>query len=222
MIVLRCSQLAKYELCPMYAKISSTNQSTGYTGTYSKAMEYGNKLHYIYSFPFKSFDRQLCRYRLNMRSSDRHGNFEKMIGEDIKVRGKYDDLRVLLDPVRQLKYVSLLEVKTTSKNRLCVREQRSAVFQLQLYIWLLKDHLDYLGYKLNKNHYVEVFSQKTGDMMMRIQVHEDPNIEDKIKYIIGVFQGIQPMIVPPYGICKICPNNIKSSCNWYAMRKVIP
>ena len=186
-------------------------------------MVYGNKMHYIYSYPYKSFDRQLCRYRLGMRANDRFGNFRKNLDENIQVRGKYDDLRVLYNPSTQEKFVSLVEVKTTSKDRLWIPEQRAAVFQLQLYIWMLREHLEYLGYILWKHHYVEVYSQKTGNMMMRIQVHEDPQIEDRIRHIVKVFQGLERMTIPPREYCKICPRNIKVNCDWYkTMKGVMP
>jgi hypothetical protein len=165
-------------------------------------------MHYQYSYSLKSFDRQLF---LSQLPEVLQGQVDNII-----VRGKLDDVRVLFNPNSQEKFVSIIEVKTTSKRYMWSVEIQSAVFQLQLYIWLVKKLMKPC-WKLHKRHYVEVYSQHTGRLMKRVAVEEDPSIEDKIRYIVRAFQGLERVQIPHPSTCKLCPKNVKEACDWYAV-----
>lgn len=178
-------------------------------------MRRGSEFHFEYSCPYKSFSRRLLRHQLN----ETYGRvFEKQV-DDVLIRGSYDDLRVLFNPNSGDKVVSLIEVKTTYKQRMWNCETDSAIFQLQLYIWLMKDAIEALGYKLHSRHWVEIYSQHDGRLLKRIPVYEDPDIENRIRHILRVWEGLEPMTYPNESTCKICPQNVKAECSRWKERK---
>lgn len=176
----------------------------------NKDMRKGTEMHAEYSAAYKSWDRRLVRYQLDCAGGP---NFHKQV-DDIVVRGKYDDLRVLVDLRNQHKLVSFVELKTTRKGFLFPSELEAAVFQLQLYIWLLKDLIPE-PYILHNRHYLEIISQQTGELIKRITVYEYPDIEDKIRFIMRVFCGMEKVKRPPRYCCKHCPRPITDKCTWY-------
>jgi hypothetical protein len=135
-----------------------------------------------------------------------------------RIRGRLDDLNILL--YNGNKYSSLIEVKTTSKKYLWRRELNAAIRQLQLYLWLYKEVLEYLGYPLWKRHYVEEYSQRNGRLIRRVAVEYYDDIEDWIRLAIRKFQGLERMEVPPESYCKICPKNVKVLCDWYIVMEI--
>jgi hypothetical protein len=149
--------------------------------------------------------------------------FEKKIEAENKiviiVRGMYDDLRVVRNIKTGKKYTSLIEVKTTSKKYMWSKEIKAAIRQLQLYMWLLKDTLEKLGYPLWERSYVEIYSQKDGSLLRIIPVKYDYGIENWIRYVVRCFNGLEPVPVPSFKFCKLCPVNVKTSCDWYKLRK---
>ena len=179
----------------------------------------GNLFHWQYSFPYKSFDRVLCRSRLmklvGSTSSFERTTFQKQV-DNIVVRGRIDDLRILR--TTQGKFSSLVEIKTTYKKYLWSREIEAAKQQLRLYLWILKDLLEAVKYPLWIRHYVEVYSQKTGYLIKRIPVEYNPNIEDWIRWALKVYQGLERMILPPFSYCRMCPHPVKTLCEYYPLR----
>jgi len=135
---------------------------------------------------------------------------KQILIERIKVilRGKFDNLEI--NPV--LGTVSVVEGKTTGKGRLTTRELSAALFQLQIYLFILKPILNNLGWELDKYHYLEIYDQNTYTMMKRIEVEEDMETEEMIKEIVKSFLGLSPMMLPPSYICKRCPRQVKSIC----------
>ena len=206
----RVSALSTFEFCPKRSRIELFKQSKQYTSIKGKSpRSIGVRLHYLFSYPFRSFDRVLVRSRLGNRV------FEKQV-ENIIVRGKYDDLRVVF--VDGKKYTILLELKTTSKKYISTFEIKTAIRQLQLYMWLMKEDLEKLGFPLWKNSVVEIYSQRNGELIKRIPVYYDVNIEEWIKRVRDSIEGLVPIKVPSIKVCKFCPKSVKSVCNWYQSR----
>jgi hypothetical protein len=221
------SKLSHFDFCPKRSKIEIFNH-TGKIISGGGAIRTGNRLHYLYSFPNKGFDRLVLKARLNRKSNE----FRKEIitdGVRITVIGHYDDLRVLrlvsgisLVP-EELKTISkvtsIVELKTTSKKYMWGRELAAARRQLQLYMWLMKEELEKQGFPLWIRSYVEVYSQKTGSLMRRLPVYYDTEIEKWIIHVANCFRGLE-RVGPPYlRICKFCPRNVKVGCDWYYMMR---
>lgn len=223
-LYLACSKLSHFEYCAKRSKLEIFGKVLAIEGDGKGAIARGNRLHFLYSLPNKGFDRLLLRFRLRFKTVN--GKFRKQI-DNIVVIGLYDDLRVLRkinlvgpnmgNTVK--KFTSLIEVKTTSKGYMWSREVKAAIRQLQLYMWLLKDHLEQLGYPLWKRSYIEIYSQKNGVLLRRIPVEYDYTIENWIRYVVDCFKGLNPVSVPPFKFCKLCPRNVKQVCSWYQMRK---
>lgn len=184
------------------------------------AVARGNRLHYLYSYPNKGFDRILLRLKLKNMSKVSRGRsvFQKQV-DNIMVLGMYDDVRVIRDIGTNKKYSILIEVKTTSKKYMWGREVKAAVKQLQLYMWLLKEKLEGLGFPLWVRSYVEIYSQKTGYLIKSIPVKYDDGIEDWIRYVVECFKGLKKVSPPSIGVCKTCPVNVKSVCSWYSLMR---
>ena len=162
-IFLRVSSLSHMEFCPKRSKIESFNRIARVNridGTFNKAMAEGTRLHKNYSYLNREFDRDLLVNNILPNTEV----YSKQV-DDIQIRGAYDDLRVYSYDGK--KYVSLIELKTTSRT-LWSREINSAIRQLELYMWLLKDILESLKFPLWKRSYVEVYSQKDGTLIRRI------------------------------------------------------
>jgi hypothetical protein len=148
------------------------------------------------------------------------GAFEKVLELPeltVVIRGDYDDLRLLDSKIGKL--VSFIEVKTTGKKYMWSLEVQAAIRQLQIYLWMLKELCAELGYPLNKHHYLEVFSQHTGDRMDRIPVEYDENIVEWITSVVYKFIGLQAMNLAPYRYCIICPKSVKIDCAYYQLRR---
>lgn len=210
----RVSDLAQFASCPKRSKLQGLRQTGKVNRT--KALRKGTDMHFKYSVPFKSFDRRLLRYKLKW---DVEGHVFTRELDDIEIRGIPDDYRVLCHygKFKQLleKTVSIIEVKTTSMERLWKNEEDVAVLQLQIYVWLMQPYVEKLGYKLHNRHYVEIYSQKDGHLIKRILVRALPNTEKKIQYIIDAWRGVNPMTYPPSWVCKKCPKSIKENCSRY-------
>jgi len=176
-----------------------------------KPMAVGNRLHYLFSYPLRSFDRVYLRTKLGNNRT-----FEKRV-DNIVVRGRYDDLNVII--VDNKKYTVLLEIKTTSKKYIATFEIKAAIRQLQLYMWLMKEDLEKLGFPLWENGYVEIYSQRNGELLRKIPVYCYDNIEDWIRYVVECFEGLRPVKPPDKKICKFCPHRVKAVCPWYKVRK---
>lgn len=152
-------------------------------------------------------------YKLKTQFTD---VFQKDIDGCIHVRGKLDEVYVNDDGS-----ISVLEFKTTGKPYLTNAEIQAATFQLQMYVWMYKETFEGLGYKMNDSHYLLIYSQKDGHLMRTVVVQEDPEIETCIRYILNIFLGLAPSIIPKYYICKRCPVQVKKVCDWYEKRKVV-
>ena len=216
-IFLKVSAISHIEFCPKRSKIENFHKSQPTGAGILEIIRKGIKLHWQYSFPFKNFDRVLIRSKLKSKSTNKYHIFEKVLDGYIVVRGKYDDLRVIR--CNGKKYVSLIEVKTTSKKYMWNREIKSAIRQLELYMWMLKEYLDNMGFPLWERSYVEIYSQKNGQLMKRIPVVYNDKIEDWIRAVVGVYYGLVKMNVPPFSYCKLCPISIKKKCDWYILRR---
>lgn len=215
------SKLSHFEFCPKRSKLELFKRTKEIgTGSFG-AIAVGNRLHYLYSFPNKGFDRLRLRIKLNNLASlyKTRRIFYKQV-DDVIVLGLYDDLRIIRDVATNKKFTALIEVKTTSKKYMWGREIKAAVKQLQLYMWVLKEKLEYLGYPLWIRSYVEIYSQRTGRLMKSIPVQYDEGIEDWIRHVVRCFRGLEKVSPPNIKICKFCPKNVKENCDWYlAMRE---
>ena len=205
---LRVSSLSHIEFCPKRFKIESFTRFNNKFSSGSIAL--GNKLHYQYSFPYKDFDRVRARMLLGEGRV-----FTKQI-DNIQIRGCYDDLKIVR--YHDKKYASLIELKTTGKPYMWFREIKAAIRQLQLYMWLMKEELELVGYPLWKRGYVEIFSQADGTLMRRVPVFYDDNIEEWIRNAVNQFKGLAKVSPPPYQYCKLCPVQVKNKCDWYFIR----
>ena len=170
-------------------------------------MHLGTQLHKQFSLPYQSFDRVKTRYDLM-----KDGEVKTREVDGVTISGILDDLRVLFNPRTQQKFICLVEMKTTGKPHLWSNEIEKAKFQLQLYLFLYKPLLEKMGYKLHCRHYVEVWSQVNGKLIERVVVYEDPEIEEKIRYIFDSFRGLQPMTYPPQWVCKRCIKAVRDEC----------
>ena len=201
----------------MRMKLEFYNQLTYSSGqTSNKSMVKGIEIHSEKNSWAKSHDRLKVLYQL------KYGfklPYTRSIG-NIEVRGVFDNLRVVWNPKTKQKYVSFVEYKTTS--RIMWRpEIEASLFQLETYIWIMKPYIEKLGWKLHSRHYLEIYSQKTGELMKRIMV-ETPNdidMEEGIEYIIRVLRGQEAMGMPYKSICRICPKYCKCNCDYYKETK---
>jgi len=208
----RVSDISHAVYCFKQVKIRQQNREKLDKRKKNKYMKKGIEMHEAYSAWYKSFDRRLLLYKIK----EKYGNVLKRRIEDIEVRGKFDDLRILLVYKKgrlKEKVVSVVEVKTTHKKFLYWHEREAAKFQLQIYLWLLEPILEELGYRLHTRHYVEIYSQKDGRLMKRIPVKEDKFIEDRITDIVLSWEGLYPMKYPELRTCKHCPKGIREQCD---------
>jgi CRISPR/Cas system-associated exonuclease Cas4 (RecB family) len=203
-IRVRISDLAQYKFCPKRSKLQRFRE---FTQSGNKFMAKGNTMHWQYSCPYKSFDRRKLRYKLEQITHVFTRNIDNW-----EIRGIPDDFKVLFNPRTQEKWVSIVEIKTTNHTRLWNNEENAAIFQLQLYVWLLEPYLTRLGYKLWRRHYVEIYSQKDGKLLRRIPVEPLSNVEDTLRYIFRSYQGLEKWRYPEEWVCKRCPKNIKLNC----------
>jgi len=220
-IYLRVSGLATYLFCPKRSKIQLFNNPEIH-GKERGAVVKGIKLHQQYECMMYNmgFDRTLVKYKLGWTPLK---VFEKQVpNTNIVIRGKPDDLRTIINKRDGKKYTVLLELKTTSR-KMIRREIYCAMKQLQLYMWLLKDKLEEIGFPLWKYGVVEVYSQRTGELLKRYSVEYDDDIEEWIKHVVKTFTGEESLNIPEnIKYCKKCPKAIKNLCNWYeVMKKLI-
>jgi hypothetical protein len=213
----RVSSLSHSEICPKRSKIEVF---TKFNNKYvSGTIAYGNNFHSEFSFPLKSFDRAKLRYLLGMADffgREKRKVFAKQV-DDTVVRGTPDDFRIY--NYQGKRYTSLIEIKTTSKPYMWSLEVKAAIRQLQLYMFLLKEELERIGYPLWKRGYLEIYSQQSGKLMRRIPVEYDEHIEEWIREVISKFKGLSKVSPPPYSYCKMCPTQVKYKCDWYSLRK---
>jgi len=216
---MRCtvSNLSHYYICPSRARIEGLNKVKNTKSTH--AMKKGIQFHFEYQLPYKSLDRRILLYQLKYPRI-----YERTI-EDILVRGIFDDLRILIHYCEgrlSRKTVQIIELKTTSKDRLYTNETEAAIFQLQLYIWLLKPILEDLSYQLHDYHLLEVYSQKDGSLIKRIPVTEHDNIEEVILHIVNTWKGLEALAYPEEYMCKRCPRSIKEACpKWISLHSSV-
>jgi len=215
------STLSHSVFCPVRSKIEVLNKNSNFS-TPNKVMRIGTRMHELYLFPNKSFNRVLCRARLRKYSIRKYDMdiFSKEVkskGYTIRVSGAYDDVRIIR--VGDKKYSVLVEIKTTSKKYMWSHEVNTAKKQLQLYMWLLKELLDLVKFPLWKRGYVEIYSQKTGNLIKAIPVEYDNNIEEWIKYTVECYMGLKPIRIPDLKLCRYCPSHIRKVCNWYKIRR---
>jgi CRISPR/Cas system-associated exonuclease Cas4 (RecB family) len=213
------SNLSHIPFCPKRSKIETfLNPEVVETNQKRHPIRTGNILHWQYSYPYKQFDRVLCRSRLmalvGSKTTFEKTTFWKQV-DNIQVRGRLDDLRILR--TLQGKFSSLIEIKTTYKKYLWSREIQAAVIQLQIYMWILKDLLILAKYPLWIRSYVEVYSQNTGYLMRRIPVTYNDQIEDWIRRALRIYQGLERMTPPPFSYCHLCPKPVKELCDWYPL-----
>lgn len=219
----KVSSIVHAEFCSKRAKIE-TFQPFNAATKFSKgsAIATGNRLHYNftqYMMQYKSFDAMKVKALLSKKlflSSRGHPVYQKQL-DDIVVKGIFDDLCVVIEDGK--KYTSLIEIKTTSKKDMWNGELRAAVRQLQLYMWILKDDLEKIGYPLYKESLLLVYSQNTGEKLREIKVEYDTEIEEWIKNTKLKFLGLSKVIIPKFAYCRVCPNQIKQQCDWYQSRK---
>ena len=214
-IYLRVSTLSHVEICSKRAKSETFSVSRG-TIKYKRgsALDIGKRLHRQYGFyqidyssDFKSMLREEERQRLkdNLTSYKINGAFQRVLElpeVTVVVRGDFDDIRLLESKIGKL--ASFIEVKTTGKKYMWSLEVQAAIRQLQIYLWMLKELCEELGYSLNKHHFLEVFSQRTGERLNRIPVEYDEHIESWIKLAVYKIMGIAPMNLAPFKYFIFC------------------
>src|SRR3972149_404092 len=141
MLFLRVSCLSHSEFCDKRSKIETfMGSSHDYKGAANLkgVIATGNRLHAQYAYMYRDFDSDLVLNRMERFLI--RGAFQKQIGEDITVRGVFDNLRVI--QAKGIKYVVPLELKTIMKKTMWSREVNAAIRQLQLYMYIVKDMLD--------------------------------------------------------------------------------
>ena len=216
---LRVSTLSHVEICSKRSKIESFNHKLARIPYGKKsALAFGKKLHKQYGQYITDFDREVVKGNLATHKVNRA--FQKIIELPectVVVRGDYDDLRVVTYEMKKL--VSFIEVKTTAKKYMWELEVRAAIRQLQIYLWMLKELVEAIGYPLWKRHYLEIFSQNTGRLLKRIPVEYNDGIEEWIITVVHQFLGLAPMSIAPYKYCLLCPKQVKEQCSYYYMRK---
>ena len=216
---LRVSSLCHVEICSKRAKIESFNHKLARIPyTKESPLAKGKRLHAQYGQYNVDFDRD--RLRANLEVYKIKGAFQKVLELPectVVIRGVYDDLRILTTEIGKL--ASFIEVKTTGKPYMWSLEISAAIRQLQIYLWMLKELCEAIGFPLWKRHYLEIFSQNTGRLLRRISVEYDQEIEQWIEAAVLQFLGLSPMTIAPYQYCKICPQQIKKECCYYFMRK---
>ncbi len=205
-LYVKVSALAYASVCSRSSRIRNESRFTRYGNLDNSPKKIGIEMHDTYSSYYKSFDRRYLRYQL----IDRYGNVIERITRNIVVRGKFDDLRVLIKFPSLDKVVSIIEVKTTSRKDLYWYEKEASKFQLQIYIWILKPLIERLGYKLHSRHYVEIYSQSNKRLIERIPVYEEPDMDRIICNIIDSWYGLERSRYPPVDVCKKCP--VKEKC----------
>ena len=205
MLRLRVSDIAQSKNCPKRARLQTIRSIDDNNKT--RPMKYGIELHNSYARNnIFTFRQEVLVYNL-----ESYGVFERYIGNDIVVRGLPDNYRLLAS--KDGYTVSIIEVKTTSKQYLYSFEYECAILQVRLYAWLLEPYIKELGYKLHNRMYVEVFSQKDHHLIKRIPVEPNTNtIEQEILDILDVWDGLKPAKYPDYWVCKHCPKAIKEKC----------
>jgi len=230
-IYLRVSTLSHVEICSKRAKSETFSVNKG-TIHYRRgsALDIGKRLHKQYGYyqidysaDFKSMLREDEREQLkaDLSTYKVNGAFQKVLElpeVTVVVRGDFDDIRLLESKTGKL--VSFIEVKTTGKKYMWSLEVQAAIRQLQIYLWMLKEYCESLGYPFNKHHYLEVFSQHTGVRMDRIPVEYDEHIEEWITAAVYKFMGLQAMNLAPYRYCIICPKSVKIDCSYYQSRRM--
>jgi len=204
---IRVSDLAQAAYCYRRSLIQCSKTRDYSDKNKSQAAIIGTKLHSIYS-PYQSWEWLRLRSLIFMKYGS---TITRKLDEDIVIAGQFDDLRCLYtkDGLR----VSVVEIKTTPKKFLFRWQYDAAIFQLQMYIWILKPILKDLGYTLHTRHYIEVYSQKTRRLIKRIVVKEDPLIASRIDDILCAWEGVAGMRYPEEWVCKWCPKNIKTKCS---------
>jgi len=212
---LQVSKLARFATCPKRAKIELFNKLSfkGYSENKVSAMAQGTVMHKTYSFPYKSLDRTILRSSITKFFPCIFFKYLTVNGKDYQIRGIYDDLKVNFDPITKVKTVSFIEVKTITRNKVYLYEVYSAIFQLQIYLWLYKDAITSLGWKYDQTHYVEFFNQASSNLLKRIEVEEHPDMGKMLTYVIKTFQGTAPFTYPPEYVCKTCPKSVKDHCS---------
>ena len=181
----------------------------------NKSMEKGNEMHWIldkgpnwiYKGPKRDWYQNVLRYKLwtqfgKVFEREFDGNLIVGIPDSYRILSIFD-----FKHVKQSKVVSIIEHKTTSRPWI---QERMAIFQLQLYIYVMEPYMKELGYELHKRHYVEIYNQQTGRLMKRICVEPYLYIEDKIKWILDQWRGLQPLSYAKN--CHQCPKRVKLLC----------
>lgn len=210
---LRVSSLSHIEYCPQRSRIECfTNLGRIRNIDPKGAIAAGIKAHWMYNKIYRNFDRLVLKERVP------DGVYEKDL-DNITIKGQYDEVRIV--NYNGKKYSSIIELKTTGKKYMWSREVKAAIKQLQLYMWIMKEHLEEAGFPLWKRGYLEIFSQKNGDLIRRIPVEYDYAIEDWIRDSVKKFQGLSPVRIPPIAYCKLCPKQVKEVCPWYQVRKKV-
>ena len=180
-----------------------------------RAMVKGTEMHESYNSWAKSFDRMQVLYDLKYSAKLPYTRGFITPEYSIQMRGLFDDIRVIRDVHTNQKFVSFVELKTTSKRTMWRCEIDSAILQLQVYLWIMRPYIERLGWRMHSRHYVEIFSQKTGKLIKRITVYEDPDMIERICYILRAFQGLEKVTYPHKSTCLICPKYIKKECDWF-------
>lgn len=217
-LYLRVSILSHIVICGKRSKTETFSKNRGTLPYGNKSVQKGTKLHGQYGYYKTDFERERLIHNLDRyKIKDAFQKTIELPEVIVVVRGKYDDVRVLTSKIGKL--CSFIEVKTTSKKYMWSLEVKAAIKQLQIYLWLLKELCELIGYPQWKRHYLEVFSQVTGRLMRRITVEYDENIEEWIKRAVYQYLGLAPMNIAPYAYCKLCPKYVKEDCPYYYMRK---
>ena len=215
----RVSTIAHVEICSKRSKIETFNHTLARIPYGKKsALGVGKRLHAQYGQFITDFDREVVKG--NLATHKVRGAFQKTLELPectLVVRGDYDDLRVVTYNLKKM--ISFIEVKTTAKKYMWNLEVQAAIRQLQIYLWMLKELVEDLGYPLWKRHYLEIFSQNSGFLLKRLPVVYDEHIEEWLTRVAYQFLGLAPMSIAPYKYCILCPKQVKEQCSYYFMRK---
>ncbi len=135
----------------------------------------GTIIHAQYRNPHKTWSRHVLLYKLQ---NVIEGRVFSRTMENIRVIGVPDDYET------NGRNVSIVEVySTTSPTIQSVKTQTitKKILQLQTYIWVMTPIIRKLEYRMASTHWLEIYEQDTRELLDRIAVTANENIEDIIR-----------------------------------------
>ncbi len=190
------SKFSQIEICPIRARLAVIHHVKSDS---PNAASQGTKLHNIMTFVPDNLDREILNNKMK-------GYLFGRTIDDVQLKGRFDDLYVTSG-----KIVHLCELRTTTMKYLPSKFIEAKVFQLMCYMWIYEPAIVQLGYKLGEG-YVGVYSQQTGELLKKVTVEPNPNIEKDILHRRDILLGLNREQLPPESYCLHCGKEYKIKC----------